>query len=77
MIDPERAIIQVQSSLPATVMLAQTTLRAVLGQHMSSSAANGAVQDRPRPSAGFKMTYPEARRERRHKLLSIPKGGKV
>jgi regulator of protease activity HflC (stomatin/prohibitin superfamily) len=31
--DPERAIIQVQSYLPATDMLAQTTLRAVLGQH--------------------------------------------
>src|ERR1700735_3593810 len=32
-VDPERAIIQVQSFGPATVMLAQTTLRAVLGQH--------------------------------------------
>jgi regulator of protease activity HflC (stomatin/prohibitin superfamily) len=32
-VDPERAIIQVQSYLPATSMLAQTTLRAVLGQH--------------------------------------------
>ena len=32
-VDPERAIIQVQSYLPATVMLAQTTLRVVLGQH--------------------------------------------
>jgi regulator of protease activity HflC (stomatin/prohibitin superfamily) len=32
-INPERAIIQVQSYLPATHMLAQTTLRAVLGQH--------------------------------------------
>jgi regulator of protease activity HflC (stomatin/prohibitin superfamily) len=32
-VDPERAIIKVQSFLPATVMLAQTTLRAVLGQH--------------------------------------------
>jgi regulator of protease activity HflC (stomatin/prohibitin superfamily) len=32
-VNPERAIIQVQSYLPATVMLAQTTLRAVLGQH--------------------------------------------
>jgi regulator of protease activity HflC (stomatin/prohibitin superfamily) len=32
-IDPERAIIQVQKYLPATNMLAQTTLRAVLGQH--------------------------------------------
>jgi regulator of protease activity HflC (stomatin/prohibitin superfamily) len=32
-INPERAIIQVQSFLPATQMLAQTTLRAVLGQH--------------------------------------------
>src|SRR5271156_5970915 len=32
-VNPERAIIQVQSSLPATTMLAQTTLRAVLGQH--------------------------------------------
>jgi regulator of protease activity HflC (stomatin/prohibitin superfamily) len=31
--DAERAIIQVQSFLPATQMLAQTTLRAVLGQH--------------------------------------------
>ncbi len=32
-VDPERAIIKVQSYLPATNMLAQTTLRAVLGQH--------------------------------------------
>jgi regulator of protease activity HflC (stomatin/prohibitin superfamily) len=31
--NPERAIIQVQSFQPATKMLAQTTLRAVLGQH--------------------------------------------
>jgi regulator of protease activity HflC (stomatin/prohibitin superfamily) len=32
-VNPERATIQVQSYLPATNMLAQTTLRAVLGQH--------------------------------------------
>ena len=32
-VDAERAIISVQSYRPATVMLAQTTLRAVLGQH--------------------------------------------
>jgi regulator of protease activity HflC (stomatin/prohibitin superfamily) len=32
-VNPERAIIQVRSYLPATTMLAQTTLRAVLGQH--------------------------------------------
>ena len=32
-VSPERAIIQVQRYLPATNMLAQTTLRAVLGQH--------------------------------------------
>ncbi len=32
-VDPERAIIKVQTYLPATNMLAQTTLRAVLGQH--------------------------------------------
>lgn len=32
-VNPERVIVQVQSFLPATVMLAQTTLRAVLGQH--------------------------------------------
>jgi regulator of protease activity HflC (stomatin/prohibitin superfamily) len=31
--NPERAIIQVQDYMPATNMLAQTTLRAVLGQH--------------------------------------------
>src|SRR6202051_1668405 len=30
-VDPERAVISVQRYLPATVMLAQTTLRAVLG----------------------------------------------
>ena len=30
-VNPERAIIQVQNYLPATNMLAQTTLRAVLG----------------------------------------------
>jgi regulator of protease activity HflC (stomatin/prohibitin superfamily) len=32
-VNPERAIIQVQHYIPATNMLAQTTLRAVLGQH--------------------------------------------
>ncbi len=32
-VNPEHAIIQVQNYLPATNMLAQTTLRAVLGQH--------------------------------------------
>src|SRR5277367_6680663 len=32
-VNPERAIIKVQHYLPATNMLAQTTLRAVLGQH--------------------------------------------
>ncbi len=32
-VEPERAIIKVQDFLPATKMLAQTTLRAVLGQH--------------------------------------------
>ncbi len=32
-VDPERAVIKVQDYLPATNMLAQTTLRAVLGQH--------------------------------------------
>ncbi len=32
-VNPERAIIKVQKYLPATNMLAQTTLRAVLGQH--------------------------------------------
>lgn len=32
-VDPERAIIRVQDYVPATNMLAQTTLRAVLGQH--------------------------------------------
>ena len=32
-VNSERAIIQVQDYLPATNMLAQTTLRAVLGQH--------------------------------------------
>ena len=32
-VNPERAIINVQNFMPATNMLAQTTLRAVLGQH--------------------------------------------
>src|SRR5580698_7388662 len=32
-VNPERAVIRVQNYLPATNMLAQTTLRAVLGQH--------------------------------------------
>ncbi len=32
-VNPERAIIQVQNYMPATNMLAQTTLRSVLGQH--------------------------------------------
>ncbi len=36
-VDPERAIIHVQNYLPATNMLAQTTLRAVLDQHVCHS----------------------------------------
>jgi regulator of protease activity HflC (stomatin/prohibitin superfamily) len=32
-IDPEKAIIQIEQYVPATNMLAQTTLRSVLGQH--------------------------------------------
>lgn len=32
-VDPEQAIIHIQSYLPATSLLAQTTLRSVLGQH--------------------------------------------
>lgn len=32
-IDPEKAIIQVEQFIPATNLLAQTTLRSVLGQH--------------------------------------------
>jgi len=32
-VNPERAIIKVENYMPATNMLAQTTLRAVLGQH--------------------------------------------
>ena len=58
-VNPERAIIQVQSYLPATNMLAQTTLRAVLGQHeldeMPSNGKSSAVTSRaswthgPRP----------------------------
>ena len=32
-VDPEKAIIQVENFLPATNMLAQTTLRSVLGEH--------------------------------------------
>jgi regulator of protease activity HflC (stomatin/prohibitin superfamily) len=32
-VDPQRAIIQARDYLPATNMPAQTTLRAVLGQH--------------------------------------------
>jgi regulator of protease activity HflC (stomatin/prohibitin superfamily) len=32
-VDPEKAIVQVESFLPATNMLAQTTLRSVLGEH--------------------------------------------
>jgi regulator of protease activity HflC (stomatin/prohibitin superfamily) len=32
-VNPERAVIKVQNFVPATNMLAQTTLRAVLGQH--------------------------------------------
>ena len=33
MVDPERAIIQVENFYEATSQLAQTTLRSVLGQH--------------------------------------------
>jgi regulator of protease activity HflC (stomatin/prohibitin superfamily) len=33
-VDPERAVIQVENFLAATSQLAQTTLRAVLGKHM-------------------------------------------
>ncbi len=59
-VNPERAIIQVQHYMPATNMLAQTTLRAVLGQHdldeMLSERKNSAPTSRtsltPRPKPG-------------------------
>ena len=48
-VDPERAIIQVQNYLPATNMLAQTTLRAVLGQHeLDEMLSNAKAQARGR-----------------------------
>ena len=59
-VNPERAIIQVQRYLPATNMLAQTTLRAVLGQPSSmkcfpsgkSSAPTCKVSSIARPRIG-------------------------
>ena len=59
-VNPERAIIQVQNYLPATNMLAQTTLRAVLGQHEltkcclneRSSALTSRASWTPRPKPG-------------------------
>ena len=59
-VNPERAIIQVQSYLPATNMLAQTTLRAVLGSTSStrcfpngrSSAVTFRASSTHRPKSG-------------------------
>ena len=58
--DPERAVIRVQDYLPATNMLAQTTLRAVLGQHefdemlseRKKLSADVQASSTPRPKPG-------------------------
>jgi regulator of protease activity HflC (stomatin/prohibitin superfamily) len=69
-VDPERAIIQVQDYLPATNMLAQTTLRAVLGQHeldemlserKKLSADVQAIIDTQTESWGIKVSNVEIR----------------
>ena len=69
-VDPERAIIQVQDYLPATNMLAQTTLRAVLGQHeldemlserKKLSADLQAILDTQTESWGIKVSNVEIR----------------
>ena len=55
-VNPERAIIQVQDYLPATNMLAQTTLRAMLGQHAHLHRARprscGALRPPDHPTGG-------------------------
>jgi regulator of protease activity HflC (stomatin/prohibitin superfamily) len=69
-VNPERAIIQVQNYIPATMMLAQTTLRAVLGQHeldemlserkkLSSDVQN--ILDTQTETWGIKVTNVEIR----------------
>lgn len=69
-VDPERAVIQVQSYLPATNMLAQTTLRAVLGQHeldemlaerKKLSADVQSILDEQTETWGIKVTNVEIR----------------
>ena len=59
-VNPERAVIQVQSYLPATNMLAQTTLRCSAGQHeldemlpeQKSLAATSRAFWTPKPKPG-------------------------
>jgi regulator of protease activity HflC (stomatin/prohibitin superfamily) len=69
-VNPERAIIQVQAYLPATSMLAQTTLRAVLGQHdldemlserKKLSADVQSILDNQTETWGIKVTNVEIR----------------
>src|SRR5271156_2894826 len=68
--DPERAVIRVQDYLPATNMLAQTTLRAVLGQHeldemlserKKLSAYVQAILDTQTETLGIKVSNVEIR----------------
>lgn len=69
-VNSERAVIQVESYLPATNMLAQTTLRAALGQHdldeMLSERKKRSVDvqsilDAPTETSGVKVTHVEIR----------------
>ena len=69
-VDAERAIIKVQKYLPATNMLAQTTLRSVLGQHdsmrcspneRSSAPTFRAILDSQTETWGIKVSNVEIR----------------
>ena len=69
-VNPERAIIQVQHYLSASNMLAQTTLRAVLGQHeldemlserKKLSADVQSIIGRPDRDLGIKVSNVEIR----------------
>jgi regulator of protease activity HflC (stomatin/prohibitin superfamily) len=80
-VNPEHAIIQVQNYLPATNMLAQTTLRAVLGQHeldemlsdrKKLSADVQSILDSQTETWGIKVSNVEIRtveRDRRAKII--------
>ena len=56
-IDPEKAIVQVENYMVATSQIAQTTLRNVLGQHMLDELLVGARQDQRDPPADHRRGH--------------------